>query len=96
MMKIFFLFLYALVIVIMGAATIIEKYNGTDFVSQHIYTSWWFIALWAVLGVLSGVALLKNKRKNIVIMALHASFLVILLGAFVTHCFAQKGVIYFE
>ena len=38
-MKIFFLFLYALVIVIMGAATIIEKYNGTDFVSQHIYTS---------------------------------------------------------
>ena len=96
MMKIFFLFLYALVIVIMGAATIIEKYNGTDFVSQHIYTSWWFIALWAVLGVLSGVALVKNKRKNIVIMALHASFLVILLGAFVTHCFAQKGVIYLE
>lgn len=95
-MKIFFLILYALIIVVMGAATIIEKYNGTDFVSQHTYSSWWFIALWAVLGMLSGVALMKNKRKNVVIMALHALFLVILLGAFVTHCFAQKGIIYLE
>ena len=33
--------LYALVIVCMGAATIVEKYQGTDFVGSHIYGAWW-------------------------------------------------------
>ena len=42
--------LYALVIVCMAAATIVEKYQGSDFVGSHIYGAWWFTLLWALLA----------------------------------------------
>ncbi|MBQ9666563.1 MAG: cytochrome c biogenesis protein CcsA [Bacteroidaceae bacterium] len=38
--------LYAILVVIMAIATIVENYYGTDFAHQHIYEAWWFIALW--------------------------------------------------
>ena len=38
--------LYAILVVIMAIATIVENYYGSDFAHQHIYEAWWFIALW--------------------------------------------------
>ena len=43
--------LYTLIVVCIGLATIIEKFEGTPYVSQHIYGAWWFSLLWAVLSV---------------------------------------------
>lgn len=43
--------LYTLIVACIGFATIIEKYEGTTFVGEHIYGAWWFVALWAVLTV---------------------------------------------
>ena len=45
--------LYITVIICMGAATIVEKYRGTDFVSGHIYGAWWFSAIWALLAAVA-------------------------------------------
>ena len=44
--------IYILVLVIMAAATIVEKSQGTDYVHTHYYGAWWFALLWAVLAVL--------------------------------------------
>ena len=41
--------LYIVVVAVMGAATIVEKYTGTPYVSENIYGAWWFSALWALL-----------------------------------------------
>ena len=37
--------LYVLVIVCMAAATVVEKYSGTDFVRSNVYGAWWFSLL---------------------------------------------------
>lgn len=36
--------LYLIVVVVMAAATIIEKYHGTDYAADNIYGAWWFSA----------------------------------------------------
>ena len=86
--------LYTLIVVCIGFATVIEKYRGTAFVGDHIYGSWWFSALWAVLTVASLAYMMKQQLyKRVAVMLLHVSFVVILIGARVTHLFAQRGTI---
>ena len=38
-------FLYTLLIVCMGVATIVEKMLGKDYAGELIYGSWWFVSL---------------------------------------------------
>ena len=80
--------------VCIGFATVIEKYRGTAFVSDHIYGTWWFSALWAALTV-AACAYIVNRRlyKRAAVMLLHVSFVVILAGALITHLFARRGTI---
>ena len=86
--------LYILIVVCIGFATIIEKYRGTPFASEHIYGAWWFSALWAVLTVVSLVYIMKQQLyKRMAVMLLHVSFVVILAGALVTHLFARSGTV---
>lgn len=80
----------------MALATIIEKYNDTPFVNKHIYHSWWFIAMWGAIIAISAYQIIKLRVKNFVFIALHCSFVIILLGAFITHIFGEKGIIYLE
>ena len=84
--------LYTLIIVCIACATVIEKYRGTAFVSEHIYGAWWFSALWAVLTVAS-LAYIMGQRlyKRLAVFLLHISFVVILAGALTTHLFARRG-----
>lgn len=86
--------LYTLVIVCIGLATVIEKYQGTSFVSEHVYGSWWFVALWAVLTVVACVYLYQQKLyKRVAVMWLHVSFVVILAGALTTWLTARRGMV---
>ena len=86
--------LYISIMVCIGFATIIEKYRGTRFVSEHIYGAWWFSTLWAILTVASCAYFFKQRLyKRFAVMLLHLSFVVILAGALVTHLFARSGVI---
>ena len=86
--------LYTLIVVCIGFATVIEKYRGTTFVSEHIYGAWWFSALWAVLTIAALAYIIQQRLyKRLALMLLHLSFVVILAGALTTHLFARRGIV---
>lgn len=91
--KIIFI-LYILVLVCMAAATIVEKSQGTDYAHAHYYGAWWFILIWAVLAALGAFYIIKRKVKCASTLALHLSFIIILLGALLTHISAKRGMIH--
>ena len=85
------------IILILITATIVESSKGTAFVRQHIYTSAWFVVLWAALAVAAAVYIVLHKSKNNIstsVLMVHASFLVILLGAFTSWNMAESGTIH--
>lgn len=85
------------IILILITATIVESSKGTAFVRQHIYTSAWFVVLWAALAVVAAVYIVLRKNKSNVstsVLLIHASFLVILLGAFTSWNMAESGTIH--
>lgn len=86
--------LYVLVIVCMAAATVVEKYSGTDFVRSNVYGAWWFSLLWAVLTAAGVVYFLRHRCKSWSGIAIHLSFVVILAGAFVTHVSSERGTVH--
>lgn len=86
--------LYVLVIVCMAAATVVEKYSGTDFVRSNVYGVWWFSLLWAVLTAAGIIYFLHHRCKSWSGIALHLSFVVILAGAFVTHVSSERGTVH--
>ncbi|MBO7140147.1 MAG: cytochrome c biogenesis protein CcsA [Prevotella sp.] len=92
-MKKILISLYILVVVVMAAATIVENYQGTEFVAQHIYGAWWFSALWALLAASSVFWFVKHRVRRPSVVALHLSFIVILAGALLTHLLAVRGVV---
>ncbi len=76
----------------MAAGTIEEMRHGNDYALSHVYGSWWFVSLWALLAV--GMIIMMIVRKSLqrpVICALHGSVLVILLGALLTMLTGQHG-----
>lgn len=85
------------IILILITATIVESSKGTTFVRQHIYTSAWFVVLWAALAVVAAVYIVLRKNKSNIstsVLMVHASFLVILLGAFTSWNMAESGTIH--
>lgn len=85
------------IILILVTATIVESSKGTAFVRQHIYTSAWFVVLWAALAVVTAVYIVLRKNKSNIstsVLLVHASFLVILLGAFTSWNMAESGTIH--
>ena len=85
---------YMVVIVCMAVTTIIEKYQGTQYVADHIYGAWWFSALWALLTALAIAWFIHRKVKRFFVILLHLSFVVILAGALTTHLTAFQGVVH--
>ena len=86
--------LYILVLVCMATATIVEKSQGTDYVHAHYYGAWWFILIWAALAALGVFYIIKRKVKRASTLALHLSFVIILIGALLTHVSAKRGMIH--
>lgn len=85
------------IILILITATIVESSKGTAFVRQHIYTSAWFVVLWAALAVVAAAYIVLRKNKSNVstsVLLVHASFLIILLGAFTSWTMAESGTIH--
>ena len=86
---------YALLVVCMGLATVLEKLHGKAFATASVYGTWWFAALWG-LTVLTALVWLVRKRvhRRLPTALLHASFAVILLGALLTHTTAADGTLH--
>ena len=86
--------LYAIVILVMAMATVVEKTQGTPYVLSNIYGSWWFTGLWALLAV-GGIAyILQRKVRKVSVLLLHFSFVVILVGALLTHLTSWQGMVH--
>lgn len=79
-------------IVAMAAGTVVERFHGNDYALSHVYGSWWFVALWALVAVGMIVMLVQRKTwKRPVVCMLHSSILLILLGALLTMLTGQHG-----
>ena len=84
--------LYAAVIIIMGYATFLEQAHNSQYAAKHIYATPWFLALWALLALLSAVYIVCRRLwKRTMVFMLHISLLVILSGAAVTWFTAKEG-----
>ena len=82
----------AMIVSILIAATIVEKFRGTHFVTEEMYTSWWMIALWSVMSI-SGLlyVVLSRMWRQMCTFGLHLSLLLILIGALTTHLVGIQG-----
>ena len=87
--------LLGIIVLVLIAATILEKMYGTPFVTGMVYGSWWFIALWATLAITALCYMYQRKLfRRPATMLLHLSFVVILAGALVTHFCGIQGTIH--
>ena len=84
---------YIVVVAVLAATTIVEKYLGTEYVSEHIFGAWWFSAIWAVLTAVATFYFIKRKVRRASVVVLHLSFVIILAGALLTHLTAVRGVV---
>ena len=85
----------ALVIAMMVAASVVEKFYGTETALRAIYHHPVFFALWAVTAV-AGMAYLLQRGggRRPATLALHVALVLILTGALVTHLFGKSGSIH--
>ena len=93
-MKKIIIALYALIVIVLGGATFVEHIQGRDFALQHIYGAWWFSLLWALLTAFGVAWIVKRRMRRWPILLLHASFVLILTGALLTHLTSKQGVIH--
>ena len=83
----------AAVIVIMVAATFVEKIHGSSVSLKYFYHNPVFMVLWGVAAVCGLWYFLSegNWRKKPATLLLHVSFIVILVGALITHLWGMEG-----
>lgn len=85
----------AVLIVLMIAATIVERLCGTEVAQTWIYTSPVTIVLWAVMAYTGVVYIFRCRmQRTPATLLLHLAFIVILSGAFVTHLFGYHGTLH--
>lgn len=85
----------AAAIVMMTAATVVERLYGSDVAFRYFYYSPLFFAFWAAAAVFGLIYLFSRKlKKRPATISLHLALVVILLGALVTHLSAESGQIH--
>ena len=94
MLKKIVITLYILIVVVLGAITFVEHSYGRDFALQHCYGAWWFSLLWALLTAFGVAYIIRQRMRRWPVVLLHASFVVILAGALLTHLTSRQGVIH--
>lgn len=82
-------------IAILAAATVVEKFMGSEFAHKQIYKAGWFVALWIVSGVSVLLTLFRASHTTPPFTRLlHYSLVIILLGAFVTYLTGSRGYVH--
>lgn len=94
MLKKVLFIVYPILVVVLGIATFVDRYIGNQFVKEQIYGSWWFCLLWAILVCTAIIYFFRHKTYRLSVILLHCSFIVILLGALLTHIFGDQGAIH--
>lgn len=84
--------LVIILIAVLAAGTIVEKLHGSDYALEHVYSTWWFIALWAVFAVIAVLLTFRNQNwKRPVALTLFLAVTCILSGALLTMLTGQHG-----
>lgn len=87
--------LLIITIITLITATILEKLYGTPWVASNIYGSTWFLLLWALLTISAIIYIIqRHLYQRPITLLLHLSFVVILIGAAITHYFGINGQIH--
>ena len=82
----------ALLLVVLTAATVVEKCCGTAWTARHIYGSAWFALLWGLLALVSLVYIFRRQlSRRPMLLLLHLSLVLILAGAGITRLFGRQG-----
>ena len=90
-----FLLLAALLVAVLAVGTFVEQRQGGSYAREHVYYSWWFVGLWALLAVLSAVVLVRKRLwRRLPVFMLHVSLLLILAGAFTSFMTSREGVLH--
>ena len=79
----------------MGLGTFIESWYSTDTAKIWIYNAWWFELIMGlfVLNFIGNIFRYRLLRKDKwAVLAIHLSFILILIGAFVTRYIGYEGV----
>jgi cytochrome c-type biogenesis protein CcsB len=87
--------LFIVFAVAMGAGTFIESKYNTDTARIWIYNAWWFEVI-MVFFMINFIGNIKRyqllKKEKWATLLLHLSFILILLGAFITRYISYEGV----
>ena len=84
--------LVIILIAVLAAGTVVKKLHGSEFALTHVYGTWWFVGLWAlVAGLMVFMAVKCRMWKRMAVCALHSAILLILLGALLTKLTGQHG-----
>ena len=87
--------LLIITIITLITATILEKLYGTPWVASNIYGSTWFLSLWALLTISALIYIIQRRLyQRPLPLLLHLSFVIILIGAAITHYFGINGQIH--
>ncbi len=87
-------FLFIAFAVAMAAGTFIENDYNTDTARIWVYNAWWFEAImfFFMMNFLLNIARFKlYKKEKWATLTLHLSFILILLGAFITRYISYEG-----
>lgn len=83
---------YVTLMVVLAVATGLEHRYGTEFVGRQVYGTGWFFALWTVLAVGIGGAIVRARLwRNWAVGGLHLAFLCMLAGAAATALTGRQG-----
>lgn len=84
--------LLVLLILALSVATVLAKVYGADFAREFVYGSPVFVALWGICAVTAlWYLIVRSQQKKLAAFMLHLSFILILVGALVTHLFGLQG-----
>lgn len=84
--------LVIVLIAVLAAGTIVERLHGSEFALEHVYSTWWFVGLWALMASFMVAMAVKGRMwKRMVVCVLHLAILFILLGALFTMLTGQHG-----
>lgn len=87
--------LMMVLVLILMAGSVLEKMIGTATVYKMVYTTPITLILWGIMTVCALGYLWRQKVQNIkATFALHLSFVLILVGALVTHLMGVQGTIH--
>ena len=81
------------IMAVMAVATFVESGQGTQFVTEKIYGSWWFALLWGIAAI-AGICYFFTSKKTLHDITLHCALLLILAGALATSLTSRVGTVH--